>query len=365
MIFPTKYEQILDRMHAIQPNKYGKTRNFIDGDVTYLSPYISRGILSTRQIFEYCLSQGFQLNNIYKFTQELAWRDYWQQIWIAKGNAINTDLKRPQPEVENHKISQNIVACEIGINAIDNAINDLYSTGYTHNHLRMYVAALACNIGKSHWEIPAKWMYYHLLDADWASNALSWQWVSGANAGKKYYANQENINKYTQTQQLNTFLDTTYPQLVEMGIPDKLKTLTVPDLEVKLPKSIDIRIDTALPTYVYNAYNLDPNWDKNIQANRVLLLEPSVFEQYPMSEKTIQFILDLSQNICDIQIFTGEFTMLKKLTETSEIHYKEHPLNVYQGIQHARDWMTRVNGYFPSFFKFWKQAEKELKNHGA
>ena len=35
-------------------------------------------------------------------------------------------------------------------------------------------------------------MYYHLLDGDWASNALSWQWVAGSNASKKYYANQAN-----------------------------------------------------------------------------------------------------------------------------------------------------------------------------
>jgi deoxyribodipyrimidine photo-lyase len=60
----------------------------------------------------------------------------------------------------------------------------------------MYIASLACNVAQSQWRIPAKWMYYHLLDADWASNALSWQWVAGTNSNKKYFANQNNINKY-------------------------------------------------------------------------------------------------------------------------------------------------------------------------
>ena len=34
-----------------------------------------------------------------------------------------------------------------------------------HNHLRMYVASLVTNI-ENIIETPAKWMYYHLLDAD-------------------------------------------------------------------------------------------------------------------------------------------------------------------------------------------------------
>ena len=39
--FATDYTTILERIDAIDPLKYGKTRNFVDGDVSYLSPYIS------------------------------------------------------------------------------------------------------------------------------------------------------------------------------------------------------------------------------------------------------------------------------------------------------------------------------------
>mgnify|MGYP006195700273 CR=1 FL=1 len=60
----------------------------------------------------------------------------------------------------------------------------------------MYLAAMVCNNAKSHWLTPARWMYYHLLDGDLASNALSWQWVAGTFSHKKYIANQQNINKY-------------------------------------------------------------------------------------------------------------------------------------------------------------------------
>lgn len=230
-----------------------------------------------------------------------------------------------------------------------------------HNHLRMYVSFIACNIAKSHWHTPSKWMYYYLLDADWASNALSWQWVAGCNANKKYIANQENINKYTKSSQFNTFLDITYPELLKMKIPDILTKTEAPILETTLPKSDDLEINNNIPTYIYNAYNLDYQWDKNIIANRVLLLEPSIFKNYPMSDKTIKFIIDLSKNIDGIQLYVGEFLRLKKIIGNSEIHYKEHPLNNYYGTEHARDWMFDVNGYYKSFFAFWKSCIKSYK----
>ncbi|MBD0777611.1 hypothetical protein HPE56_07385 [Maribacter sp. ANRC-HE7] len=205
-LFPTSYNEVLQRLQKIDPLAYRATRNFIDGKVTYLSPYISRGVISTKQVLASVLKRGYTPEKIEKFIQELAWRDYWQQIWIAKGNAIDLDLKQAQHPVTNTDLSSAIINGKTGIEAIDTAITDFYRTGYLHNHVRMYVASLACNIAKSHWKFPAHWMYYHLLDADWASNALSWQWVAGANSNKKYVANQENVNKYCHTDQRGTAL---------------------------------------------------------------------------------------------------------------------------------------------------------------
>ena len=94
---------------AIDPVKYGSTRNYINGAVTHLSPYISRGVISTKFILTEVLKKGYKPAQIEKFIQELAWRDYWQQLWIAKGAAINKDLKHPQSPVSNSSISKSIV----------------------------------------------------------------------------------------------------------------------------------------------------------------------------------------------------------------------------------------------------------------
>ena len=49
-IFPTDYKAILQKIEQVDPVQYGKSRNFINGAVTYLSPYISRGVISTKQV---------------------------------------------------------------------------------------------------------------------------------------------------------------------------------------------------------------------------------------------------------------------------------------------------------------------------
>ena len=360
--FPVFFSDVQQRIHQINPVKYANTRNFINGSVSYLSPYISRGIISTKDIFQQVLSSGYSVKQSEKFIQELTWRDYWQQVWIAKENDINFDLKNKQLKVSNTAISKSIVEANTGIKAIDTAIINFYENGYMHNHLRMYIASLACNVAQSHWRIPAKWMYYHLLDADWASNALSWQWVAGTNSNKKYFANQNNINKYCFTKQTNTFLDVSYDDFQNLQIPKELLETDACLLNTPLPDKTSIKIDAKRPTYIYNFYNLDPLWDQEILANRILLLEPSHFNQYPISLNSMNFMLEFCKyNIDTIQIYVGEFTDFILDHAPNDVNFKEHPLNShYSGNSFPRDFIFDVKGYYPSFFSYWKKCKKEL-----
>ena len=93
MKFETKYQNIISQIENIDPVKYSRTRNYIDGDVSYLSPYISRGVISTKYVLNKILSKGYHPQKVEKFIQELMWRDYWQLVWFNKGDLINTDLK--------------------------------------------------------------------------------------------------------------------------------------------------------------------------------------------------------------------------------------------------------------------------------
>ena len=366
MTFSTDYESILQAVNDFDPSRYANTRNHIRGAVSRLSPYISRGLISTKMVRDNLVQRGHNLSSIEKFIQELAWRDYWQQIWIAKGYAIDEDLRHVQKAVDHHQIPMALVEASTGINAIDNSIKALYETGYMHNHMRMYLAAITCNIGHSHWYVPALWHYYHLLDGDWASNALSWQWVAGTNSNKKYIADQVNVNRYADGVQTDTFLSGVYERFPNMSVPEVLKKTMLPLLSTPLPESKPVSLTKDLPTYLYNWYNLDPAWDKDLKANRVLLLEPSVFNRYPISEKSLNFMLDLAENIKGIQVAVCEFEALAQSHPNMDFHFKEHPLNrAYRGQEHPRDWLCNVKGHHPSFFAFWKKGQHEILNPRA
>jgi deoxyribodipyrimidine photo-lyase len=360
--FPAQYTDILNKIDAIDPVEYGRTRNYLHGAVTRLSPYVSRGVISTRVILKRILARGYELRHIEAFVKELCWRDYFQRV--AQVKDPDKAIRQEQIRVNNYHIPSAIIEAKTGLIAIDAAIQELYETGYMHNHARMYTAFLTCNLAQSHWLQPARWMYYHLLDGDWASNAGSWQWVAGANSSKKYYANQENINKYSATLQQGTYLDTTYESLEMAEIPDVLKEATWPSLKTELPPTRIHDWQTDKPTFIYNYYQLDPLWHKGEPGNRVLLLDPILFERYPVSNKCMEFMLTLSQNIPGILIFTGSFDELCSAYSSATVYYKEHPLNIgYRGIEEPRDWICDdVSGYFPSFFSYWKKVEKRLRS---
>ena len=362
LAFETDYESILKKMDRIEPVQYGRTRNYVNGAVSYLSPYISRGVISTHQVLKSVLKKGYKILEIESFIIELCWRDYFQRVGQLKD--LNTEIRQIQPAITNYQIPSQIINASTGITGVDIAIKQLYKNGYMHNHCRMYTASLVCNIAKSHWYHPAQWMYYYLLDGDWASNSCSWQWVAGTNSSKRYYSNQENINKYTLTKQSATFLDASYEVIETMEIPVQLKTTEKIIFEVDLPVSTVTQINTELPTFIYNYYNLDPLWHQGEPGNRILLLEPDLFSNYPVSKQCIHFMLALSKNIPGIQIYHGSYSEFVTKYNISKIIYKEHPLNKgYKGIKEERDWIAnQVVDYYPSFFSYWKKIEKYLHN---
>lgn len=361
MIFPTDIKSIRQRIESIRPVDYTKTRNYIDGDVTYLSPYISRGVISLPEVARAAIKK-YKPYQIQKFLQELAWRQYWQRIWQAVGEKIFADMRQQQQKVVYHSMVQAIANAATGIHVIDKQIQVLFETGYMHNHVRMYVSSIACNIAGAHWRQPSEWMYYHLLDGDLASNSLSWQWVAGTFSSKKYYCNQENINHYTHSTQQHTFLDGPYETLTDMKVPEVLVPQIQFTAETILPQKKMPVLQDGLPIFIYNSYNLDPAWHNREEGNRVLLLEPSHFKKYPVSDKVVAFIIALSKNIEGIQIFTGEFHELQTLCGNGKIIFKNHPaFSHYKGTAEKYDELfPEVNGFFNSFSAYWKRCEKYL-----
>lgn len=356
----TDYAAILKEVDSFDPSRYAATRNFIDGSVSRLSPYISRGVISTRMVYERMVAKNPQEAKG-KFAQELLWRDYFQRLLQARPDLPTVPIRDPATPNEAKGMPAAVLNAATGILAIDHAIRELYETGYLHNHFRMYVAALCCTVSPYNFTVPANWMYFHLLDADMASNYASWQWVAGHLTGKSYTANQENIDRYSKQPQPGTFLDTTYDSLTEMPVPEILTQPAFPVLETSLPvlRWPQLTLD---PVLLYTHYNLDPAWKPSGRYNRVLILEPSHFQKFPLSEKVLQFVLDLAQNIDGIQIFTGGFEALQSAFPGHTFIAKEHPILKFKGAQaEERDWIVpQLEGFFPSFSNYYSKCQKYL-----
>lgn len=123
--FPASVASIEERITSINPITYASKRNYRDGAVTRLSPYISRGVISTRQVYEHVRSMNLTWEQAEKLIQELAWRDYWQCVWVEKKDGILEDLKHDQSPVASRKIPKAIVEANTGIDTVDRAIEQL------------------------------------------------------------------------------------------------------------------------------------------------------------------------------------------------------------------------------------------------
>ena len=87
-------EKVQALLAAIDAKRYGKTRNYISGSVSELGPYVSRGVISTRQIWTYLLARGHSFEEVFGFVQQLAWRDFFQRVWMGVGAGIKGETHR-------------------------------------------------------------------------------------------------------------------------------------------------------------------------------------------------------------------------------------------------------------------------------
>lgn len=185
------------RIAAVDVAHYGATRNSLDGAVSGLSPYITHGIVTAREVF-HAIRERQPIGVQHKFVAELGWRSFHRHVWQHRGDAIFASIHDgPLPDSKyDITFPDDVRHARTGVPAIDEAVWQLYATGYLHNHARLWLASYLVHVRKLHWRIGADWLYAHLLDGDLASNHLSWQWVAGTGSSKPYLFNAENVERF-------------------------------------------------------------------------------------------------------------------------------------------------------------------------
>ena len=193
--FVSTRAEALARAASIDPARYARTRNFLSGDVTQLSPYITHSLISIPELLE-SIHARHALSWDDKLAFEFGWREYFHHVWERLGDDIWRETHAPPAARYSDVLPEDICTASTGVAIIDQQVRELYATGYLHNHARMWIASYVVHLRKVSWQAGAKWMYAHLLDGDIASNTLSWQWVAGTWTGKPYLFNAENVERY-------------------------------------------------------------------------------------------------------------------------------------------------------------------------
>lgn len=215
--FPPSRAAALARLASADWRAYARTRNRLDGAVTQLSPYMTHGVLSVPEVVAALQAQGAAIED--KLIMELGWREYWHHVWRRLGDGI-FESQRPEPSARYAStVPDDLRQGRTGVPAIDAAVRALYTTGYVHNHARLWLASYLVHLRKVHWSVGAAWMYPHLLDGDLASNALSWQWVAGTFSSKPYVFNNDNVARHAPAlARAGTAVDRDYPAMEALAL---------------------------------------------------------------------------------------------------------------------------------------------------
>jgi deoxyribodipyrimidine photo-lyase len=202
----------LARLESFLPSAgraYASGRNVDRGpddrsNVSALSPWIRRRLITEEEVIAAVLKRH-SFSAAEKFVQEVVWRTYWKG-WLEmrpsvlwRFDAERIALKdRLATDSQLNRRFQSAIEGRTGIACFDAWVSELVRYGWLHNHTRMWFASIWIFTLGLPWQLGADFFYKHLLDADPASNTLSWRWVAGLHTqGKHYLARAENIDRNT------------------------------------------------------------------------------------------------------------------------------------------------------------------------
>tara|TARA_B100001142_G_scaffold327592_1_gene385574 strand:- start:9110 stop:10483 length:1374 start_codon:yes stop_codon:yes gene_type:complete len=154
-----------------------------------LSPYIRFGLISVNRIW-WELEKIKQDKNIEHYKSELGWREFSYYLLYHFPNIQEENLQKKFDAFKWENSKTKFHAWKTGNTGypiVDAGMRELWETGYIHNRIRMVVASFLVKNLLIDWRLGEKWFWDCLVDADYASNVASWQWVAGTGADAAPY----------------------------------------------------------------------------------------------------------------------------------------------------------------------------------
>jgi deoxyribodipyrimidine photo-lyase len=172
----------LDRASA-----YEAARNLpsINGS-SRLSAHLHFGEISPAQVWQ--ALEGLRGEGVTSFRSELIWRDYAQNVIQSFPAYPECNYRQrfdafawrdPQSDPQVARELRAWQQGRTGYPVVDAGMRQLWQTGWMHNRVRMIAASFLVKHLLIDWRHGERWFWDTLVDADYASNGVNWQWVAG------------------------------------------------------------------------------------------------------------------------------------------------------------------------------------------
>jgi len=159
------------------------------GGVSRLSPYLHRGEISIRSVFdrtrEFLDTQGGEC-----FFKEICWREFAGSLLYQFPELPSKNLHSKFDFFPWKSDSEHLHAWQegrTGFPFVDAGMRELIETGYMHNRVRMVVGSFLVKNLLLDWRLGQSWFADYLVDADLANNSFNWQWIAGCGADAAPY----------------------------------------------------------------------------------------------------------------------------------------------------------------------------------
>lgn len=143
-----------------------------------ISPYLSFGQLSIRQIYHYVKSLDLDEDT---YIKELAWRDFWHHIHYYAPATFQLEFQEKKRKLKWSYDSDSFKAWQdwmTGFPLVDAGMRQLKAENWMHNRVRMVVASFLCKDLLIDWRLWEAHFRNYLLDYDSNVNFGNWQWCA-------------------------------------------------------------------------------------------------------------------------------------------------------------------------------------------
>ncbi len=363
MLFEASRAKAIEKLnHFVENNlsEYSKLRNFDFGsenrsNVSCLSPYITHGIISEKEIINKSLNK-FSFAKNEKFIQEVLWRTYWKGWLELRPNVWDDyliELKKIKEELRDNKEYLNAIEGKTNIECFNVWVNELKENNYLHNHTRMWFASIWIFTLELPWQLGAEFFMQHLYDGDAASNTLGWRWVAGIQTqGKHYLASEWNIKKFTNNRFQNIKLNENAPP------KNSERSYSVINQEFSNPQDIK---EKNLIIFENNLSFEITDFNKNFFKKIYIVSNKNENRSIKLSERLVKFksllVEDQKQRLKDKKIDS-------EVININEINNIENCYGLYPAVGENLDYLNSNNLKIEFLYRDLDQISWQYCNKG-